>query len=309
MRQQNLFPKLVFIMCSLIIIKVSFSSTLEQLFPEQSLTHPWYPHGSLKEYVAENLFDYINGGAELYYEYGFERVAVQEYIHITQSMVVEIYRMRAPEGAFGIYTINRNDNKPLINIGDGGTLDDYNLSFWQDRYYVNVMAYVADESSQTELQRIASAISSKIENHVSPPGIIELLPKNNLKEQSVCYVMGKLGLNSRYYLSADNVFMVDDNDVRGVWGTFISGDANCMLFVTQYPDAGTATMVRLRLENLLEEKYHRIDRQLQYAIATDEQGRSFLCGSGNNIVALIVKSSNLFFAQQLMEEVINQNPK
>jgi len=47
--------------------------------PEISLLDQWTPDRDPRLYEGEDLFAFINGGAEIYHEYGFERVIVQEY--------------------------------------------------------------------------------------------------------------------------------------------------------------------------------------------------------------------------------------
>ena len=40
----------------------------------------WASEGSPAEYAGEDLYLYIDGGAEIYREYGFETVLVQDYV-------------------------------------------------------------------------------------------------------------------------------------------------------------------------------------------------------------------------------------
>ncbi len=63
----------------------------------------WKKQGASDLYRGEDLFHYINGGAEIYHEYGFEQVLVQDYANLNgKSISLEIFEMTTPESAFGI---------------------------------------------------------------------------------------------------------------------------------------------------------------------------------------------------------------
>jgi hypothetical protein len=53
------------------------------------------------------LFGYMNGGAELYREYGFVDLTVQEVRFEKSEFLVELFRMRDMLGAFGAFSISR----------------------------------------------------------------------------------------------------------------------------------------------------------------------------------------------------------
>lgn len=284
-------------------IPAGYSANLGDLMPDPSLTWPWSTNGQVRFYVGDRLYHYINGGAEVYYEYGFIRVAVQEYMNGSQSMVVEIYEMETSAGAFGIYSLNRDDSRPAIEIGDDGTLYDYSVSFWQDRFYINVMAYTADHLGRTDLQKIARSISQKIGSRGTVPDLVSFLPVGNLNPRSVGYIMGRLGLNSYYYVSAENIFNLDARGVHGVWGTFSQNEAQCSVFLAQYPSSAAASSVRSRLENVLVEKFRAVGSIGPYTSAVDAQGRHYLCGADKNRVALIVKSTNSGFAVDILNQI------
>jgi hypothetical protein len=59
------------------------------------------------QYEGSGLFGYMDGGAELYKEYGFEHLMVQEVKIDEQVFRVEIFRMHDSLRAFGIFSISR----------------------------------------------------------------------------------------------------------------------------------------------------------------------------------------------------------
>ena len=81
-------------------ISDSFPSIDESDLPDAGFEIP-------KTYTGASLFGYMNGGAELYLEYGFSGAWINE-IHLTGGQyITEIYRMNGPEEAFGIFSVSR----------------------------------------------------------------------------------------------------------------------------------------------------------------------------------------------------------
>mgnify|MGYP006290307413 CR=1 FL=1 len=55
-------------------------SRLTALAPEEFGNGEWTRHRQAEIYQGDDLFLYINGGAEIYHEYGFKQVLLQDYI-------------------------------------------------------------------------------------------------------------------------------------------------------------------------------------------------------------------------------------
>ncbi len=55
---------------------------------------------------GEALYGFMNGGSELYLEYGFKELQALEVTYRGEEYTIEIYRMETPEDAFGIYSIH-----------------------------------------------------------------------------------------------------------------------------------------------------------------------------------------------------------
>ena len=58
-------------------------------------------------YSDKELYGYINGGAELYREFGFDHLVTRVMRKKEAEISMELYRMRTPEAAFGIYSLSR----------------------------------------------------------------------------------------------------------------------------------------------------------------------------------------------------------
>ncbi len=61
-----------------------------------------------EKFEGNYLFDYLDGGADLYFEYGFDYLIVQEISIADTKYSIEYYIMNSPESAFGIFSVIRD---------------------------------------------------------------------------------------------------------------------------------------------------------------------------------------------------------
>ncbi|MBN2245994.1 MAG: hypothetical protein JW755_09125, partial [Candidatus Aminicenantes bacterium] len=126
--------------------------SLQQYLPPGGIDG-WGRNYSSEEYVGEDLYLYINGGAEIYHEFGFQRMLVQDYKNDNEKTIsLELYEMTDPESAFGIYTFKRGDSGEGLALGNGGSLEDYYLNFWKGRFLVTITGFDSDEETITGLK-------------------------------------------------------------------------------------------------------------------------------------------------------------
>jgi hypothetical protein len=59
-----------------------------------------------RNYKGEALYGFMNGGSELYLEYGFQELRAMDVAYKGEEYEVEIYTMPSPEDAFGIYSLH-----------------------------------------------------------------------------------------------------------------------------------------------------------------------------------------------------------
>ena len=91
-----------------------------------------------EEYSPEDLFSYIDGGAEAFLRCGFRRLEVGEYDGPEGTVVVEVYDMGSPEGARCIYGAYGVGGEPL-KAGDGGIQVEGGAYFRKGKFFVRVL--------------------------------------------------------------------------------------------------------------------------------------------------------------------------
>jgi len=186
-------------------ITAASQSPLAEALPKDGEVAGWVKHRSMQHYEGEDLYEYIDGGAEIYHEYGFMQVFVQDYVNEAgKSISVEIFEMTSPASAFGMYTFKTNARDKKIRIGTDGQLADYYMNFWKGSILVTLTGFDDTEKTRNGLQDIAIKIDLKIPAGGDRPRIFLHLPEENLSAQSLKYFTGILGLrNSHPFFNLD----------------------------------------------------------------------------------------------------------
>ncbi len=224
----------------LIIIVLSFNgllagqasrdiSGLRSLLPSGQEAGEWKENGPPQEFKGEDLYLYIDGGAEIYREYGFEEVLVQEYRDREgKGLSLELFRMTSPEAAYGMYTFKRSLGGTPIKIGAEGQLEDYYLNFWKGNFLVTITGQDESPATSKGLLDLARAVTGKIQGPSDPASLVAELPVPGLIHSSVRYFKGYLGFMNNYSSLGIKAFRFEE----GVRGDYSSGAS---LFILSYP--------------------------------------------------------------------------
>ncbi len=176
---------------------------LKSLQPNEKFLSGFNSTGNYEEYIGDDLFFLINGGAELYHEYGFIKVLKSDYSKNDKNLSIEIYEMEDPLAAYGIYTMFRmQDDKPDV-LGDMGQVVKRHAIFMKDRHFVKVTSNIDLNESEEILMKICNGISEKLgKSGFKIPELISDLPEQG----NVRYLRGYLALNNVHPLILKNVF-------------------------------------------------------------------------------------------------------
>jgi hypothetical protein len=172
---------------------------LRSVLPADGAVPGWSKDGDPQEFVGEDLYTYINGGAEIYQEYGFRRMVVQDYRSSAGTSVsLEIFEMATPAAAYGIYTFKRSGQGRIVPLGSATELEDYYLNYWKGRFLVTLTGFDATTPTIDGLLAVAAAVDGKLPEGAGAPDLVAALPGEGLRPQSVKYLKGLLGLNNIY---------------------------------------------------------------------------------------------------------------
>lgn len=220
---------------------------LKVYLPADNAAPGWTKDGEPQEYEGEDLYTYIDGGAEIYQEYGFRRVILQDYKNAKgKSVSLEIFEMETPAAAFGLFTFKRSGSGKTVSLGTGAELEAYYLNFWKGRFLVTLTGF--DEAPETieGLVAVGGVVDAKVREAGAAPGLVDALPEKGLRPGSVKYLKGLLGLNNIYpFYSARGLAFAEA--ARGVY------DNGAMLLLLDYGSAEARSKAWVELRTYLAE--------------------------------------------------------
>jgi len=114
-------------------------------------------------YVGDTLYELINGGAEIYHQFGFVQALATQYSDTDgRSISLEVFEMGDTEGAHNIYVEKTGESGEPLDIGDEAAGEDYYLNFRSGRYLVTITGFDSDAETQDGILRLARAVADQL---------------------------------------------------------------------------------------------------------------------------------------------------
>ncbi len=139
-----------------------------------------------KIYNSDSLYQYIDGGADIYLLYDFRALLHQDFKSGATELTADIYEMSAPEDAFGIYASERSANYKFIAMGGEGYRDKGILNFFADRYYIKLSGSGAN--ADPLLDQFARLLAGRIGGSRTLPPLLGKFPREHRVLHSEQYV-------------------------------------------------------------------------------------------------------------------------
>ena len=196
----------------------SGKSNLAGLLPISSFFPGWSREKSPTYYTPDNLYEYIDGAAELYLDYGFKELISAPCIYEGKevyTLIVDVYDMGSGLNAFGIHSSHRGSEAQSLEIGAEAYLTDYTLSFYKGKYFVYLQAGRPSPETGTAMKVAAQIIADKIPGRSERPLELSYLPGENLMEGTSRYVPDELlgyrflpgGLQAEYQSGEEKILL------------------------------------------------------------------------------------------------------
>jgi hypothetical protein len=192
-------------------------------------------------YDQESIYSYIDGHAEVYLAYGMSRCLARRYTAPAgeSDLVLDIFELASPADAYGVFT-HDTDGEP-VGIGDGSLYRYGWLSFWQDRYFVSLLAEAESERAEQAVLDLARGVAALLPAAgSSPPAIVSALPAAGLEPRSVRFLRHPQILANHIYLDEENLFALGAK-TAAVLASYQREESGARLLLIDYPEAAAAT--------------------------------------------------------------------
>jgi len=157
-----MFKYLLFLVFLILDVRISFSQIPEGFpfvtksdLPEAQFSAP-------RVFTGTSLYGYIDGGAELYLEYGFSEAVISDVSFQGGKYKTEVYKMNGPEEAFGIFSVSKYRCSKMPSITNFACQTKYQLQLCKGSYYISIINRTGNKADSSAMLRIGKILAGKI---------------------------------------------------------------------------------------------------------------------------------------------------
>lgn len=263
--------------------------------PKQVLD--WKASGQDAVYDRKTLYDYMDGGAEVYLAFDFREVFVRKYADALENEVnLDIYDMGSPSEAFGMFSCDRQD--PEAGIGQGSEYGPGLLRFWRGRYFVSITVSGNEEKAEMAVLMMGKAVAPLLGPDGALPDMIKLLPSAGLQAERTAYFHNHIHLSNRYFVASENILNLDERTECLFAEYHPESGESALLLVVRYPDAA---ITRAAAASFLKSFLPRADAD---GAALTENKKWSMIKTRENVLAVVFEASSKEYAGRLAETIV-----
>ena len=136
----------------------------------------WQPAGEVMTFSPTTLWEHINGAAETFLQYGFQKLTTGEFSRNGVTISVGVNDMGSALNAYGIYRTEAPEDVETIDIGAQAVISPpYQCLLAKDRFYVKVDVYEGEIDSATG-KAVVAAIAAALPGKDGLPAAFSSLP-------------------------------------------------------------------------------------------------------------------------------------
>lgn len=173
-----------------------------------------------RTFTGEGLYGFMNGGADLYLEYGVQELVTSEVIFKGEEYTVDIYTLPSPADAFGIYSVNIFKCDKADELGCFDCLSTYQLLLVTGNKYISVVFQSGSDIARNNASELVKQyVDISKEEKFSIPNELQLSPPYS---GSLKYLKGPLSISNTDFtlftslegISYSDVWYVIDRQTR-----------------------------------------------------------------------------------------------
>ena len=200
----------------------------------------WHIYDQVKQFSPENLYEQINGRAELYLSYDIVKMTYATFENPAdprQFIELCIYDMGTPTNAFGVFSVERSRDAPSVEFGRAGYRSGASVYVWDGHYYVTVIGSADTDHLREMTIELARNVTNSLMDSDEPVWGLTALPEED-----------RIGASLRY-------FQVDAMGLDFLRNTYTA----------QYRKSGVDVAAFLSRQDTLESAHAALDRYAEHA--------------------------------------------
>jgi hypothetical protein len=215
--------------------------------PETTFAAGWAKAGALRTFTGQDLFNQIDGGAELFLEFGFVRLRLQAYARGKSELTLNAYEMESAASALGVYLMKMGQEAPFAGIAARNSSEEVQLTIVKGRYFIQVDNLGEVAASRTETVALANAFLTGVADEpIRAP--LDALPAEGKRPGSERLIRGPYGLQPYFTFGEGDVLSLGGRIFGALAEYRMADGAAFTRLIIPYPgpEAAAATLDYLK---------------------------------------------------------------
>jgi hypothetical protein len=223
---------------------IVFPATADSLrLPDNGFADGWAKSGEAQKFSANDLYGHINGGAELFLEFGFIDLLVQRYTDGRHEIGLELYRMDSPTAALGIYLMKCGKEMADPELPGRNTVNNFQTLMILHNYYIQVINAAGDSSVSPVIKKIYRRLSEGVGKPMSESEMLQRLPQEFQIPGRLRLFRGPYALQAIFTFGEGDVFL-QRGSVFGVCADYQNGSQYTQLLIVYQSATDAAAAFR-----------------------------------------------------------------
>jgi len=240
--------------------------------PPTGFAPGWAKAEKPEQFQNVDLFNYIDGGAELFLEFGFDKLVVQSYVKEFMELTLEVYQLESPESALGVYLLKSGKETPVKGLSARNTGDRFQITALRNRWFI----HVNNPDGLPDAVPAMTALAQKLTDAL-PEGprvtLLDALPPTGIIRGSERLFRGPYALQSLYTLGPTDILQ-QNRTIFGIAADYQTekGEYYTRILVP-YPDPAAAKEAFRYLRQNLDSYLEVVDSYAEGFIFHDIQNK------------------------------------
>jgi len=231
------------------------TSTGAQILPGDGFSAGWKKTGPARTFISQDLFNHIDGGAELFLEFGFVRLLVQAYGDGSSELTAAVYEMESASAALGIYLMKMGKETPFPEIAARNSSEDAQLTILKGRSFIQIDNFGDKPAPRGTAVALANALLAGLPDE-KPGPILDRLPTDNRLPGSERLIRGPYGLQPYFTFGEGDILQLNGKTYAALAEYKAADGSKYNHLIVPYPDPATASaaleFLRLNLDPYLK---------------------------------------------------------
>ncbi len=215
------------------------TTVVQPAIPEPAFAAGWLKAGPLRTFTGQDLFNQIDGGAELFLEFGFARLRLQAYARGQAELTLNAYEMESSASALGVYLMKMGKETPFAEIAARNSSEEAQLTIVKGRYFVQVDNLGDVRASKAQAVALANAFLAGVadESGGTPLGLLPAVDKVPGSER---LIRGPYALQPYFTFGEGDIFSLGGRIFGALAEYRPGGGASYTRLIIPYPNPEAA---------------------------------------------------------------------